>query len=176
MQTVLGLKSTSYRAMIPLLKRLGFLDPGSVPTQAYRDYRDDAMSEAVMAESIKDAYSDLYAAREYAHKLSKDEISSKLKTLTGAAADDGVIPYVAGTFTSLSKLANFEATRDQPRKKSEPQLQHTNDPLPGRKGDGGLSARLGISYTINLNLPATTEIEVFNSIFKALKEHILDGR
>ena len=77
------------------------------------------MSEAVIAESIKDAYSDLYAAHEYAHELSKDEISSKLKTLTGAAAEDGVIPYVAGTFTSLSKLANFEATRDQPRKKSE---------------------------------------------------------
>ena len=173
-QTVLGLKSTSYRAMIPLLKRLGFLDPGSVPTQAYRDYRDDAVSAAVMAERIKDAYSDLYAAHEYAHKLGKDEISSKLKTLTGAAADDGVIPYVAGTFTSLAKLANFGAVKGHPRKEPEQQLQQTQDRQPGRKGEGGLSARLGISYTINLNLPATTEIEVFNSIFKALKEHILD--
>ena len=33
--------------------------------------------------------------------------------------------------------------------------------------------QLGISYTINLNLPATTEVEVFNAIFKSLKEHIL---
>ena len=39
--------------------------------------------------------------------------------------------------------------------------------------DGVRPDQLGISYTINLNLPATTEIEVFNSIFKALKEHIL---
>lgn len=176
MQTVLGLKSTSYRAMIPLLKRLGFLDPGSVPTQAYRDYRDDGMSEAVMAESIKNAYTDLYAAHEYAHKLGKDEISSKLKTLTGAAADDSVIPYVAGTFASLAKLANFEAVRGQARKEPEPQPQQSGDRLPTRHEDRGLPGRLGISYTINLNLPATTEIEVFNSIFKALKEHILNDR
>jgi hypothetical protein len=31
----------------------------------------------------------------------------------------------------------------------------------------------GISYTINLNLPATTDVEVFNAIFKSLKENIL---
>ena len=35
--------------------------------------------------------------------------------------------------------------------------------------------KLGISYTINLNLPATTEIEVFNAIFKSLKNNIIDG-
>ncbi len=34
--TVLELKSSSYRAMIPLLKRLGFVDAANVPTQAYK--------------------------------------------------------------------------------------------------------------------------------------------
>ena len=33
--------------------------------------------------------------------------------------------------------------------------------------------RLRLSYTINLNLPATTEIEVFNAIFKSLRENLL---
>ena len=33
MSSMLGLKSSSYRAMIPLLKNLGFLDQGNVPTQ-----------------------------------------------------------------------------------------------------------------------------------------------
>ena len=33
--------------------------------------------------------------------------------------------------------------------------------------------KLGLSYTINLNLPATTEIEVFNAIFKSLRENLL---
>jgi len=173
-QTVLGLKSTSYRAMIPLLKRLGFLDPGSVPTQAYRDFRDDSLSGAVMAERIKEAYGDLYAANEYAHGLGKDEISSKLKTLTGAAADDGVIPYVAGTFSNLVKLAKFDG---KPSKRNEATPPAESDKDQGNlKGDKAFAGRLGISYTINLNLPATTEIEVFNSIFKSLKQNILNEK
>jgi hypothetical protein len=171
-QTVLGLKSTSYRAMIPLLKRLGFLDPGSVPTQAYRDFRDDSMSGAVMAERVKEAYAELYAANEYAHKLGKDEVTSKLKTLTGAAADDAVIPYVAGTFSSLAKLAKFDGGRPPAKKEVTPPAHEESRTNP--KVDKVFSGRLGISYTINLNLPATTEIEVFNSIFKSLKQHILN--
>lgn len=172
MQAVLGLKSTSYRAMIPLLKRLGFLDPGSVPTQAYRDFRDDSMSGAVIAERIKDAYADLYAANEYAHKLAKDEVTSKLKTLTGAAADDSVIPNVAGTFSSLVKLAKFDGGRPPAKKELTPPPR--DEGRTNLNVDKAFSGRLGISYTINLNLPATTEIEVFNSIFKSLKQHILN--
>jgi hypothetical protein len=36
-----------------------------------------------------------------------------------------------------------------------------------------LKRGLGLSYTINLNLPATSDITVFNAIFKSLKEHLL---
>ena len=32
---------------------------------------------------------------------------------------------------------------------------------------------LNLSYTINLNLPATSDIAVFNAIFKSLKENLL---
>jgi Family of unknown function (DUF5343) len=171
MQTMLGLKSTSYRAMIPLLKRLGFLDQGSAPTQAYKDFRDIERSRAVMAHQIKDAYGDLFAASEYADRLGKDELLSKLRTVTGASADDEVIPSVAGTFQNLCRLADFESKLpSKTTGPTEPQQRSDNRSLPG---GADYSRRLGISYTINLNLPATTEIEVFNSIFKALKEHIL---
>ena len=129
-------------------------------------------SEAVMAARIKDAYADLYAANEYAHRLAKDDVLSKLKTLTGTAADDGVIPYVAGTFSSLVRLARFDGMKQPARKESQiPIPEHSNEKV--QNAEGGFAGRLGISYTINLNLPATTEIEVFNSIFKALKEHIV---
>jgi hypothetical protein len=46
--------------------------------------------------------------------------------------------------------------------------------LDGGTGSGKeVHGKLGLSYTINLNLPATTEIEVFNAIFKSLREHLL---
>ena len=34
---------------------------------------------------------------------------------------------------------------------------------------------LNLSYTINLNLPATADQAVFNAIFRSLKEHLLSG-
>jgi len=38
--------------MIPLLKKLGFVDQANVPTQAYRDFRDDTLSGQVMSQRI----------------------------------------------------------------------------------------------------------------------------
>jgi hypothetical protein len=72
MSTSLGLKSSSYRAFIPMLKRLGFIDQDSVPTQAYRDFRDPQQSGAVMARQLKNAYSSLYTANEYAHQRPRE--------------------------------------------------------------------------------------------------------
>jgi len=50
--TKLGLKSTSFRAMIPLLRKLGFIDSANVPTAVYRDYRDPTKSKIIMARQI----------------------------------------------------------------------------------------------------------------------------
>ena len=174
--TVLGLTSSSYRAMIPLLKKLDFLTGESIPTQAYKDYRDDNLSETVLAEKVKIAYADLYRASEYAHKLTREELSNKLKTLLGASKEDKNISKVAGTFIELVKLSNFEKTKKA--KAAEPEKEPIKE-VPTPKTDSHIEAvrvnkKFGISYTINLNLPATTEIEVYNSIFKALKENLLD--
>lgn len=163
--TKLGLKSTSYRAMIPLFKRLGFIDEASVPTIAYRDYRDDNKSKLILAQRVKISYSDLFSSSEYAYTLKKEEIISKLNTLLGTPKDDKVIPKVAATFLELCTLSDFEGKSLESEKIEQ---------VPENKEIGSsTSTKLGISYTINLNLPATADVEVFNAIFKSLKEHIL---
>lgn len=168
LETHLGLKSSSYRAMIPLMKKLGFLDSANVPTQAYKDFRDENQSGTIMAQQIKETYNDLFKAHEYANRLTKDELITKLKTMTGASKDDKVIPCVAGTFLELVKQANFD-TKGVKAIKITPEEVKLHPTTPRSE-----SSKLGISYTINLNLPASTDIEVFNAIFKALKEHILN--
>ncbi len=172
--TALDMKSSSYRAMIPLLKKLGFIDPSNVPTQAYKDFREDSLSGTVMAERLKEAYKSLFQANEYAWKLNKDDLTAKLKSLTGTAEDDQYIPSVAGTFLALSKLAKWEGGTSKKKESA------TDDAEKGASGSGGLKrdeefadGRLRLSYTINLNLPATTEIEVFNAIFKSLRDNLL---
>ncbi len=181
LNTVLGLTSSSYRAMIPLLKKLDFLDQASVPTEHYKNYREDSVSKSVLGAKVKEAYSDLYRASEYAHKLDSDKLTSKLKTVLGVGDDDKNIRYVVGTFLELVNLSNFDGKKiakpTQSNKKIEEQPV-TSQKETIRRNDGedhiAIKRKFGISYTINLNLPATTEIEVYNSIFKALKENLLD--
>ncbi len=172
MNTVLELKSSSYRAMIPLLKRLGFIDQANVPTQAYKDYREDSLSGHVMAERLREAYRPLFAAHEYANKLDKKELQGKLKSLLGAAEDDHNIPFVASTFLELARLAKWDGGVSSTKKQT---LETVGGVAKGeeRSQERSLGASLGLSYTINLNLPATTEIEVFNAIFKSLRENLL---
>jgi hypothetical protein len=172
LSTVLDMKSSSYRAMIPLLKKLGFIDVANVPTQAYKDFRDDSLSGSVMAERLREAYKPLFQANEYAWKLNKGDLTAKLKSLTGASEDDQYIPSVAATFLALSQLARWEGGAP---KKKEPVAEEVDTGGNGarKREDEFAEGRLRLSYTINLNLPATTEIEVFNSIFKSLRENLL---
>lgn len=181
LSTVLGLTSSSYRAMIPLLKKLDFLDQGSVPTEHYKNFRDESISKNVLGAKVKEAYADLYKASEYAHKLDKEKLTSKLKTVLGVGDDDKNIPYVVGTFLELVNLSNFDGKKttkhSQTTKKVEESVtENQQESIRKTREDDHIEIKrkFGISYTINLNLPATTEIEVYNSIFKALKENLLD--
>lgn len=51
-----------------------------------------------------------------------------------------------------------------------PALAGQFEPSVRRDGQG---VELNLAYTINLNLPTSSDPEVFNAIFKALKEHLL---
>src|SRR5713226_3082700 len=82
LESVLDLKSSSHRALLPLLKKLGFIDSSNVPTQAYKP---------------------LFNANEYAQKLSKTDLQAKFRNLSGAAENDAIIPTVTSTFLELSK-------------------------------------------------------------------------
>jgi len=119
--SVLDLKSSSHRALIPLLKKLGFIDAGNVPTQAYKDFRDGSLSGSVMAEQLKEAYKSLFAANEYAWKMPKAELQAKLRNVTGAGEDDPYIPAVTNTFLELSKLAAWQGAA-RPKKRLPLQL------------------------------------------------------
>jgi hypothetical protein len=176
LHSVLGLKSSSYRAMIPLLKRLDFLDQASIPTNIYKEYREESQSKSILGQQIKKAYSELYMASEYAHKLNVDELSSKLKTLLGVGDDDKNLSPVIGTFQELVKLSTFGPVKVDKSVDKSIEVHEAKKDVPLKDSVKAIEreTKFGISYTINLNLPATTEIEVYNAIFKSLKDNLLN--
>ena len=173
LSSMLELKSSSFRPMIPFLKRLGFLDQSNTPTSVYSQYRDVEISNVVMAQQVKVAYKELYKAHEFAHKLKKEEIISKLSSILGVAKDDGVLPTVAATFLELCKLSNFEDEVPTPSHILEKESSQVSNEEKASAPSMSYNGKLGISYTINLNLPASTDTKVFDAIFKSLKENLL---
>ena len=56
----IGFLSSNHRALIPLIKSLGFLTPEGVPTPRYHEYRNRSQAHRIMGEALREAYSDLF--------------------------------------------------------------------------------------------------------------------
>lgn len=176
LETALELKSSSHRALIPLLKRLDFIDAANAPTATYKNFRDDEHSGSIMSIAVKHAYSSVFNANEYAYKLNRTELNKKLISLLGTSEDDPNISAVSGTLSELFKLSDFESSHSKHKNlKLKPiDAESIIEEKPAQPQGQISKHQFGLSYTINLNLPATTDIQVFNAIFKSLKDNILD--
>ncbi len=163
----LGFKSTNDRSFINVLKGLGFLDANSVPTQAYRDYRDKKTAGGVLARQLRQAYRGLFLADENAHELSVEDLKGKFATLT--SKDQSVVQKMASTFKALAAIADFKqavapsaaAAAEEPVE--SPALEQVT-PRP---------SSLAFAHTIYINLPATRDVAVYDAIFKSIREHLL---
>ena len=175
LQTKLGFKTSSANAVIPLLKKLGFLTQDGAPTERYKNYRHAIHGPATLGDAIREAYKELFMANEYAYKLSREEVEELVKTMTGAKEESRVVAAVVATFDELCKLAEFEIQPVSAIPKVETEAAKIEERAPVSSVQLPVihGKKLNLSYTINLNLPATTDIEVFNAIFKSLKEHLL---
>lgn len=178
--TVLGYGSGSARPFIPFLKRLGFIESDGKPTELYKRFRNADSSGAAMAEAMRIGFKDIFQRNEYAYSLTNDRIKNLIVEVTGKEPSDGVVTAINGSFKACKALADFDAiTIGELAEKPEETIKPLNrDRAMVTQSDADkLRARtnsLGLSYTINLNLPETTDVEVFNAIFRALKDNLLN--
>lgn len=178
---VIGHGSGSARPAIPLLKRLGFLQADGAPTQLYARFRNPSERAPAMLEALKAAYGDLYARSEYAHLLTKEKLRDLVVEITGLERDNQIVVAVVGTFQALKAVGGITETTKTGGSAVSSAAEVASATTPGapferpeRWGERQDSeVGLNLSYTINLNLPPSSDPEVFNAIFKALKEHLL---
>ena len=192
--TKLGIKGGSGRALIPFMKKMGFVSTDGQPTQRYHEFRNPEKSGAAIAVAIKELYETLFEMNEYANELGAAALKNLIVEATGSEPGSSAVQKTVSTISTLLKLADFDALQqsteadnlqdkqaDLQNIEQAPSLQnrtseerhespHQNSPLPTNSGEG-----INLSYTINLNLPATKDIEVFNAIFKSLKQHLIQS-
>ena len=169
-----GYKSNNHRPFIPILKALGFLSADGTPTQRYKEYRNHAASKSIMGEAIKQAYSDIFLIKEKPSTADKPLIEGKFKSYHNAS--DTVATLMTKTFFSLLELADIsdavkEATKKQVKdieeKSSDEKFEETS-------GNAKPHSNIGLHYNIQIHLPATKDVEVYNAIFKSLKNHLIE--
>jgi len=171
----IGFPSSNNRAFIPLLKALGFLSASGTPTARYHAYRDKSQARQVLGEAIKEAYADLFVIKSHPSDKDKSLIEGKFKSVHNAT--DRPAELMAKTFFALLKLADLDhAPTPQPKPLELPPAlppETTEIQTPSSGVTPGPVPAPGLHYNIQIHLPATKDVEVYNSIFKSLKEHLI---
>lgn len=173
-----GFSSSNDRAFIPILKELGFLSPDGKPTTRYHDYRDHSRSKVVMAQALRDAYGDIFLIKEHPSESDKAAIKGKFKSFHNVS--DHVAGLMTKTFYELLKLSDLKATskpaKTKVHKAEEAPESPPSNPSNGQPEGGGLPPiyGAGLHYNIQIHLPASKDVEVYNAIFKSLREHLIE--
>lgn len=170
LSTKLGFPGGTAKPFIPLAKRIGLLESDGKPTDLYKSFRNPSQSKAAMAAAIRKGYGQFYERNEYAHDLDKKKLEGLVVEITGLEQGHATVRAIVGTFEALKGFADFS--------KAEPKAHAAEKETPQRDkstpgGDTPDEVQLNLAYTINLVLPKSDDVAVFNAIFKSLREHLL---
>ena len=176
----LGFKSANDRLFIGVLKELGFLDTDGVPTSRYFDFLDRSQSARVVADGVREAYSDLFAVSKNAEKLSTKEVKNKLRTLYKGSKKANLINRIASTFAALCEYGDFSKPRtvepaEPDDKKPTARATGTEPKGAARTAEpdvGGSISVDSLQYHINILLPESRDQGVYDAIFKSLRDHL----
>lgn len=169
-KSILKIPGGSGNQIAAFLKKIGFVRADGTPSDIYKRFRNPTTSGTAVLEALRIGYPALFQRNEAWYKLGDEELRGLIVEETGQAHDSSVVSLALATIKGLKKFADFGAATKvtvipQEEQKDLPSSQ-LPPPLPQGMG-------LNLGYTINLNLPPTSDIAVFNAIFKSLKEHLL---
>jgi len=161
----IGFSSSNDRYLVGMSKSLGFVDTAGKPTPRWDDFRDKVKAPKVMADTIKTTYADLYSTYPDAEKRNDDTLQNYFATTSRVATS--VARHMVRTFRNLCEFASFEAvavTEPTPTP-SVPTPEQVAEVTTGIKP-------VTININIQLQLPATEDATIYDSLFSALKKHL----
>jgi hypothetical protein len=167
--TKLGMTGGSAKPLIPFLKRTGFLASDGSPTDLYRRFRNSAESGAAAAQALRTGYKPLYEINEYAHDAKDGALRGLVVQVTGSEDESRTVQATVGSFKALKAFADFSAAAADGAGEAREEPPAEAPPAGGEQLPKGIS----LGYTINLHLPSTSDVAVFDAIFKSLREHLL---
>lgn len=164
----IGFSSSNDRAFIPLFRKLGFITADGTPTEAYDALRERKTRGHILADKIRELYANVFAINTTIYDADDEDVKGAISRVTGK--DAATVSRYFGTFRALAAQATFDQPLAEERKQDhpppEPKIAHT-PPVPTRQ-----SEQARFHYNIQIHLPATTDISVYNAIFRSLRENL----
>jgi hypothetical protein len=118
-------------------------------------------------------YADLFAIDASVQTAPEAEIKGAISRVTGK--DDETVKRYYATFKTLASLAKFEPKPVKATKIDEKPEEEAAAPkvkAEASREEHEHRRRSEYHYNIQIHLPVTTDISVYNAIFKSLKDHL----
>jgi hypothetical protein len=93
-------------------------------------------------------------------------------SLTGKG--DSVASKMAATFKALANIADFSNDITSDNESDLPTFEGNKEKKPEKKLQKTNSTGTEFHYNIQIHLPVTNDISVYNAVFKSLKEHLME--
>jgi hypothetical protein len=169
-KTILKIPGGSGDQINSFLKKVGFVNADGAPSDIYKRFRNNSSTSAAATASLKFGYAPLHKRNEYWTVLDDDALRGLILEETGQSEESAVIALTVNSIKGIKKFITPGKSEPDVKPPMVIETPPTNQPLPHIQPH---SLGLNVGYTINLNLPATSDIAVFNAIFKSLRENLL---
>lgn len=171
--TVMGATGGAARPIIPILKGTGLLNQTGAPTELYAQFQTEAGRPAAALNALRNGFGEIFRRNQYAHRAEEAALIDVIVAITGLPKKEGIVRYILTTFQAFqdyAKNARDDGRIDDP---GDTMLSPEAAQAPASDHGSGSAGRLQLAYNINVVLPETTNVEVYNAIFKSLKANLL---
>jgi hypothetical protein len=170
--TVMGATGGAARPIIPILKATGLLGQTGAPTELYAQFQTEAGRPAAALQALRNGFGEIFRRNQYAHRADEAALIDVIVAITGLPKKEGIVRYILTTFQAFQETAKL-AREDGASDELADQAQVQDAVQPAAHGKLGGTGRLQLAYNINVVLPETTNVEVYNAIFRSLKANLL---
>jgi hypothetical protein len=168
LSTVLGASGGASRPVIPILKKAGLLGSDGTPTELYSQFQTEGGRPAAALQALKNGFAEIFRRNQYAHKADQEKVRDLIVAVTGLPKTEPIVKSIFNTFEVFQEFA--KAAVDDAAVPGIPN-EAPND-ISNAKPHSE-ARELSLAYHFNIILPETTNIEVFNAIFRSLKENLI---
>lgn len=168
LNTVFGITGGASTPVIPILKKTGFIEENGTPTPLYAEFQTEGGRAAAAYQALRNGFAEIFKRNTYAHKAEKEKLVDTIVAITGLAKSDRIVGFIYNTFQAFQDYA-----KNAPENPETPQARGVAEASETANSAAKGPNSIGISYQFNIVLPESTNIEVFNSIFKSLRDNLL---